>query len=374
LRILFCVDSLATGGKERQAAELIKGLTRTPGFECLVVCLDDSDFFLAELAAAGVKVEFVLRRMRWDPTVFPRLYRIASRYRPDVIHTNGLVSTFYACPVASLLHAPLVNGSIRNAFSEGGIRWHLEKWFLTAADFRVANSCEGLRSRGFEKAAENVVIYNGFDFSRLGSQVASDLPSAGATAGTKVVGMVASFNKYKDYFTFIRTAQIISRRRKDVLFVAVGDGEKLEEHKALADGLETIRFLGKRRDVEQIIRTFDVGVLATFSEGLSNSIMEYMALAKPVVASDSGGTKELVINGETGLLVPPRNPNALADQIEFLLDHPAVATRMGAAGYARLRAEFSIEKMVGETVKLYRSAFDGRNGRASTELREKARV
>jgi glycosyltransferase involved in cell wall biosynthesis len=374
LRILFCIDSLATGGKERQAAELIKGLTRTPGFECLVVCLDASDFFLAELAAAGVKVEFVLRRMRWDPTVFPRLHRIASRYQPDVVHTNGLVSTFYALPVSNRLGAPLVNGSIRNAFSEGGIRWHLEKWFLNAADYRVANSCEGLRSRGFERATENVVIYNGFDFSRLERGVAGELPRAVAAAKTKVVGMVASFNKYKDYFTFVRTAQIISGRRKDVLFVTVGDGEKLEEHKKLADGLETVQFLGKRRDVEQVIRTFDIGVLSTFSEGLSNSIMEYMALAKPVVASDSGGTKELVVDGETGFLVPPRDPSALAGKIEFLLDHPDAAKRMGEAGYTRLRGEFSVEKMIAETVKLYRVAVDRRNGRASTELPEKARV
>ena len=165
--------------------------------------------------------------------------------------------------------------------------------------------------------------------------------------------MVAEFNRFKDYPTFVRAACKLSRRRKDVVFVAVGDGETLEASKKIAAGVEAIKFLGKRKDIIPLVATFDIGVLSTFTEGLSNSIMEYMALRKPVVATDGGGTRELVVDGETGFLVPPQNPDALAAKIAYLLDHPDIVSHMGKAGEAKLRREFSLTRMVEETVKLY---------------------
>jgi glycosyltransferase involved in cell wall biosynthesis len=168
--------------------------------------------------------------------------------------------------------------------------------------------------------------------------------------------MVAGFSKYKDYPTFLRAARELNGKRKDVVFVTVGDGEKLQACKELAGGVGSIRFLGRRKDVVDIVATFDIGVMSTYTEGISNSIMEYMALRKPVVATDGGGTRELVVDGETGFLVPPGDAAALASRIEYLLDHPDVAKRMGEAGEARLKREFSVTRMVAETVELYESA------------------
>ena len=136
----------------------------------------------------------------------------------------------------------------------------------------------------------------------------------------------------------------------------IGDGETLEASRREASGAEAIKFLGKKKNIEEIVATFDIGVLCTFVEGLSNSVMEYMALKKPVVATDGGGTRELVVDGETGLLVPPANPDAVAAKIEYLLDNPTIAKRLGEAGEARLRREFSITKMIEETIQLYKRA------------------
>ena len=151
--------------------------------------------------------------------------------------------------------------------------------------------------------------------------------------------------------------------RSDVVFVAVGDGETLQASKEMAAGVAAIKFLGQRKNVEEIVETFDVGVLSTFTEGISNSIMEYMALRKPVVATEGGGTKELVVDGETGFLVPPKNPDALAAKIEYLLDNPEIARHMGDAGEARLRRKFSTARMVEETVELYKLAVANAKGR-----------
>lgn len=358
MRVLICIDSLGAGGKERQTVELAKGLVRRTDIECSLICLESDVFYLDELAGLAIPVEFGLRRMRWDFGVFWRLYKVIRRHRPQLIHTLDMMSSFYVFPIARWMHIPVINASIKNAFPGGSFRWRLERLLLTLSDYRVANSYAGLHSRGFtEKERKNIVIYNGFDSTRVDRFLTNESSYLHVHAGTtKTVGMVAGFSRYKDYSTFIRVARELSTRRKEVVFVAVGDGETLEASRKMAAGLRAIRFLGKRKNVEEIVATFDIGVLATFTEGISNSLMEYMALRKPVVATDGGGTRELVVDGETGFLVPPQNPDALAAKIEYLLDNPDIARRMGEAGEARLRREFSIARMVEKTVKLYESA------------------
>jgi glycosyltransferase involved in cell wall biosynthesis len=356
LRVMVCIEGLGVGGKERQAVELIKGLTGRTDVECRVVCLETHDFYLDQLA--GLPVDFAKRRARWDMALFYQLYRAIRHYRPHVIHTNGLMSSFYTVPIARLMRIPLINGSIRNAFAARDIRWRMEKLLTKLSDYRVANSFAGLRSRGFAvDESRNVVIRNGFDFSRVEGLTSNECLGRDIPADRiKTVGMVAEFNRFKDYETFIQAARKSSGKRSDVVFLAVGNGETLETSKRMAAGVTTIKFLGERKNVEEIIATFDVGVLSTFTEGISNSIMEYMALRKPVVATDGGGTQEVVVHGETGFLVPARNPEALALKIEYLIDNPQIARRMGEAGEARLRREFSITRMIDETVKLYRLA------------------
>jgi glycosyltransferase involved in cell wall biosynthesis len=322
----------------------------------VVICMDDDDFYVPEVRKLPVRLEFLIRKKRWDPLIFYRLRRTVSTFRPHIIHTNSWMTSFYALPIAKLFSIKLINGSIRNAFSSGGMRWKLEKLLLHLSDYRLANSKAGLLSRGLTlDSPRNVVVYNGLDYSRIGN-LESIEPQNADTNKKKVVGMVAEFNRYKDYATFIDMARQVASRRRDVIFVAVGDGETLEASKAMAAGIADMKFLGKVRNIEPIVRTFDIGVLTTFTEGISNSIMEYMAFGKPVVATDGGGTRELITDGETGFLVPPKCPDILAAKIEYLLDNSEIARDMGVAGEAALRRRFSSERMVEETVALYKLA------------------
>jgi glycosyltransferase involved in cell wall biosynthesis len=95
-------------------------------------------------------------------------------------------------------------------------------------------------------------------------------------------------------------------------------------------------------------------------EGLSNSIMEYMALGLPVVCGDGGGNPELVLDGVTGFIVPPNDPGALAERLQYLRDHEAERRVMGAAGKARILGEFSVETMVDRMLRVYTEAMEGR--------------
>ena len=352
LRVLHLVDSLRVGGKERQAAELIKGLCSANAVDMMIVTMGEEQFYVPDIQKLGVPLVYLLRRLRWDPAVFPRLWRILRDFRPDIIHTNSEMAMSYAWPLARLSGIKLINGTIRNAFSGSGLRWQWHKLMLRLADACLANSKAGFASRGLPvEGAGQYVIYNGFDMERFESRSANESEGLGFDLqGRKLVGMVAEFSDYKDFPTFIRAAQEVLAQRKDVVFIAIGDGKNLDACKRMVSpNEECIWFLGERKDVEAFVQQMDIGVLCTFTEGISNSVMEYMAAGKPVVVTNGGGSSELVVNGETGFLVPPSNPRAVAEKLEVLLADAEKARKMGIAGRRRLESQFSLEQLVDGT-------------------------
>jgi glycosyltransferase involved in cell wall biosynthesis len=362
LRILHFIDSLRVGGKERQTVELLKGLSRLSSVESIVVTMGAEQFYVADIQRLGVPLFYLLRKVRWDPTVFPRLSRILRRFRPDIIHTNSEMAMSYAWPLARLRNIKLINGTIRNAFSGNGLRWRWHKLMLDLADARAANSKAGFASRGIRHDGPgNYVIYNGFDLDRFETRAALRSEGLGFDVkGRKVVGMVAEFSDYKDFSTFIRAAQEILAQRRDIIFVAVGDGKNLDVCRCMPSaGEESIRFLGERKDVEALVQQMDIGVLCTFTEGISNSVMEYMAAGKPVVVTNGGGSSELVVDGETGFLVAPSNPRAVAEKLELLLADAEKAREMGIAGRQRLESQFSLEQLVERNVRMYQEVLNG---------------
>lgn len=362
LRILHFVDSLRVGGKERQTAELVKGLCRLTSVESLVVTMGAEQFYVADIQKLGVSVCYLLRRVRWDPTIFSRLWHLMQQFRPDIIHTNSEMTMTYAWPLARLMGVKIVNGTIRNAFSGSGLRWRWHKLMLHLADARVANSKAGFTSRGIpHDGPRNYVIYNGLDLERFESRALHNGEKLGFHAnGCKVVGMVAEFSDYKDFQTFIRAAQDVSARRQDVVFLAVGDGKNLDACKSMVSTNEkSIFFVGKRKDVEALVQQIDIGVLCTFTEGISNSVMEYMAAGKPVVVTNGGGSSELVADGITGFLVPPAQPLAVAEKIELLAGDSVKARLMGLAGRKRIEKRFSIKQMTDATIRMYRETLAG---------------
>jgi glycosyltransferase involved in cell wall biosynthesis len=361
LRVLHLVDSLRVGGKERQTVELLKGLCWFSSVQSMVVTMGAEQFYVADIQKLGIPLCYLLRKVRWDPMVFPKLWSILRRFRPHIIHTNSEMAMSYAWPLAGLMGVKLINGTIRNAFSGSGLRWQWHKVMLHLADARVANSKAGFASRGIRHDRPgNYVIHNGFDLRRFESRASSGDEKLGFDAnGRKVVGMVAEFSDYKDFSTFIRAAQELLARRRNVTFVAIGGGKNLEACKRMVSTTEkSILFLGERKDVEALVRRMDVGVLCTFTEGISNSVMEYMAAAKPVVVTDGGGSGELIVDGENGFLVPPSSPRAIAEKLELLLADSEKAQEMGLAGRRRLERQFSLEQLAERNVQMYRAVLN----------------
>jgi len=357
LRILYLVDSLRVGGKERQICELVKGFGGSGSVQSIVVTMGTEQFYVSEVQK-HVPLFYLVRRVRWDPTVFLRLLRVLRRFRPHIIYTNSEMAMSYAWPLARLMGIKIINATIRNAFSGRGLRWQWHRLMLAIADARIGNSQAGFLSRGLHyDSPGNYVIYNGIDMSRFRRRDADRAKTLGFNAGKrKIVGMVAEFSDYKDFQTFIRAAQVVLQRRDDVVFLAVGGGKNLNACKGLASPeKQRIRFLGERQDVDLLVQQMDIGVLCTFTEGIPNSVMEFMAAGKPVIVTDGGGSRELVMDGVNGFLVPASDPIAVADKIELLLSNDNRAVQMGTAGLERIEGRFSLQALTENSLHVYQA-------------------
>jgi glycosyltransferase involved in cell wall biosynthesis len=171
-------------------------------------------------------------------------------------------------------------------------------------------------------------------------------------SGLPVIFTPARLHLQKGHRYLLEAAALVP----EALFVFAGDGEerkRLEEQTRALGIQQRVRFLGNRSDVPELLACCDLFVLPSLNEGLPLALLEAMAAGKPVIATAIGGTKEVVTNGSTGLLVPPANSRDLAVAIRLLLSDRALADRMGAAGRQHVSAHFSSDAMVEQTIRVY---------------------
>jgi len=354
LKILFIVDSLGPGGRERRSVQLLKALDKISYLNCNLIVLSNVIFY-TEIYNLDININIFERKTKKDISILYKIYKLCRSWKPDIIHTWGSMSAVYACPVTKFMKIKFINTMIADApdklYRKIFFRSRLTFPF---SDIIQANSYAGLKAYNVKK--KGCVIYNGFDFKRLDSVKDPDLIRKKYNINCKyIVGMVASFSDYKDYGSYIIAANNILSKRNDITFICVGDGKRIDIIKKIVDNRVGIIFTGRIEDVESVVNIFDVGVLSTYTEGISNSIMEYMALGKPVIATNGGGTKEIVIDGVTGFLMPEKSPSILEEKILYLINNRALRESMGYEGKKQIQEKFNIDIMVNRQIELYRN-------------------
>ena len=289
-----------------------------------------------------------------------KLSRVLKQMRPDVIHAHdphavALAATAIAIwsptPKPPLVAARRLEFRMaRNSFS---------RWKYSQVDRFIAN-CAAIRDRLVSDgiARSRITIVNeGVDVERI-----ARMPAADAHAefylphGSPVVGNVAALVPAKGHHHLIEAAALVVRDVPDARFVIVGDGELRGalERQIRDRHLERHVFLaGFRADALELTKGFDLFVMSSITEGMCTALVDAMAAGKAAVATAAGGIPEVLVDGETGYLVPPRDHRQLAERIVFLLTHDAARRRMGAAALERAREKFSVDRMVEEPAVVY---------------------
>jgi glycosyltransferase involved in cell wall biosynthesis len=355
-RILFFIGSFKGGGKERRLVELLSYLTRKDNYEIMVVVTDpDVDF----PAFHNLRVLYKIIPKKWkkgDLTIFFKFYKLCRQFKPHLIHTWGRIQSFYALPAVIGQRIPLLNGQITSA-PPNAARWSFNK-IIDRINFKfstviLSNSRAGIDA--YKPPLRKIkIIYNGISLNRFENLPTPDQVRSkyGITTPFAVV-MVATFSTNKDYKTFFSIAEKITTVRDDITFIAVGDSCRFKNvfkpFRGLVDRNPKIVLTGRITDVEAVVNSCTVGVLFSniekHGEGISNSIIEYMSLARPVMANDAGGTREIVHHNINGYLVTHQTENEIAALITELIDNPEKCNAFGKAGRKIIEEDFLIEKM-----------------------------
>ena len=368
IRLLNVVPTLLCGGTENHFMTLSRSLD-ADRFDVRFACLRRWGPFVAELTARKVPLtEYRVATFRSVNALVQqaKLAKYIRQQAVQIVHTYSFYGNVFAVPPARLV-APVVIASIRDRAPyltemQKRVQRHVCKW----ADCVLVNA-EAVKTwlvnDGYD-ASQIVVIPNGIDltpFKNTGDRMAMRR-SLGVGDGVRLVGVVSRLSRLKGIEDFIAAAAIIAARHDDVRFAIVGEQspikniEYLDELSALAARLgigDKVIFTGLRSDVPALMSAFDVSVMPSLNEALSNVLLESMAAGAAVVATDVGGTSEALANGVNGLLVKPGDPASMAAAIERLLDDPALARGLGARAKQTISDRFSLDRMVAATESLY---------------------
>ncbi len=363
-RILFYIGSLLAGGKERRLLELLNYLKNNTQFEMVLVTTMDNVHYNGyyDLGIPMLALQKDGKKPQID--ILKKFYLLCKKIDPDLIHTWGSKQSFYSLPAVIGLKIPLVNSQIASAppyispFS-------LNTW-ITRVNFYfssriLANSNAGVVSY-HPPLKKTRVIYNGISMNRFQNLPdKSEVKEKFEIKTPYLVIMSASFSVNKDHQLFLKIAEKITSIRDDISFIGIGahDINNPLYDNLVKNSIENprISFPGRINDVEALVNASDIGLLfsnaSKHGEGISNSVLEYMALAKPVIANDTGGTKELVIDQKTGYLITNQSIDEIIQLILDLIDNESKRNQFGEEGKKIAKHKFSIERMGSEFIQVY---------------------
>jgi glycosyltransferase involved in cell wall biosynthesis len=358
MKIVQIDAQLSWRGGEQQVLYLSQSL-HAHGYDNVIICQPHSALY-RRASEAHLPVHPLRVRHEMDLLAAWKLFRYLRRERIDILHmheSRGHTIGLFACASASHVRKVVSRRvdfePIRNVFS-------LWKYKLPHVQYlAVSEAVRQVMIKSGIPGSQVRTIHSGID-----PHLGDDVPVAEPLfpPGTRVVGTVGHLASHKGQCYLLEAARLLLRDEPKLGVVIVGTGSLRQALEAQAADLgiaEHIRFTGFRRDIPALIRGFEIFVFPSYLEGLGTSVLDAMALGKPVVATYAGGIPETVQDGVTGLLVPPRDPEALAHAIHYLLQHPELQVQFGKAGRRRVEQAFTAERMAQQTVQVYHQLMHG---------------
>ncbi len=371
-RLLVVTESLGVGGTESHLIRLLAPLA-SRGWNTTVYCITERGQRADQLEAAGVTV-VATPWPAYPPSRLPRnparvgvaanhLFWLIRRLRPHIAHFYLPGPYLVGAPLAIASGTPIKimsRRSLSNYRQRRPLLARIEPNLHRHMDAVIGNS----RAVVDELAAEGVssgklkLIYNGTETSKAFPERSEARRMLGLDPGALVGIIVANLISYKGHKDLIEgLARIAGSLPAGWRLLCAGRDQGLQaklETLARTRGIEAnVQFLGERNDVPTLLAAADYGVLSSWEEGFSNVILEAMAAGLPMVVTDVGGNPEAVMNEETGLIAPARNPDALGQAVLRRARDPELRQRLGAAGRLRVQQEFALDRCVDSHISLY---------------------
>ena len=359
MRVMQVIYSFGIGGSEIVARDIALNMRHDTVHS--VVALEFDGPLRQTLENEGVRTWVINRHP--DEYLGPmlRIWRAIRDFKPDVVHTHHLYQLFYTWPGALCTGARIVHTE-HECYS----LLEPKSCFRLRQLARFCKIVTGVNSETSSFLREKVgislhkvhTVANGINLNRYGHCRLSRV-ALGLTVNNLVVGIVARLDEVKDHPMLLRAFRIVAEKLPQASLLIIGDGPRRPQLEQLAGefGLgEKVRFLGARFDVPDLLSCIDVMVLSSRMEGLPLSILEAMAALKPVVATDVGGVSAVVRPGETGLLVPAGDSEAMALALISLLADSDKANQMGRNGRRLIEQNYDLEKTLSKYISLYEAA------------------
>ncbi len=372
VKVVHFLNSLVRGGVEQHVLLLVAHLDREQ-FDPVIVCPPAlADLLRPDLNGSDVRVVPLKIRSIFDIRDMARFVAFLRREKVDIVHAHLFNASRVSHFLAKLAGVGITieTNHVREGWRKGILKtWYaIDRFFGRFTDTVIAVSranAEYLsKVKGIEKkkikVVSNGIETRAFDSpnGRAGSSVRSRL---GIGPDVPLVTVIARLEPQKGHVYLLEAIPDIIRKHPETVFLLAGDGALKDELEATAAGLgieKNVVFAGFRRDVAALLKASTVFVLPSLWEGLPLVAVEASAAGVPVVATAVDGTPEVIKDGETGLLVPPKDPQALARAIISLLDEPETARNMGQNGAMFVRNNFDIERQVKETELIYKSSME----------------
>lgn len=358
MKIAFILDTFKGGGKERRCLQVIQGLNKA-GISDIQVVIINNDVAYKELYDTTATIEIIDRKNRGLSQIqtAKAIYGLLEQFHPDIVQAWGLMSAGVVLMVKPFLKFKFIASYVADNYKPQGVNGLINRLCNRVCVKIVSNSKAGLVAYG-TPSSKAVVIYNGFNESRFGNKIEKEAKKAELGIKTKyVVAMVATFWQTKDWQCYIDTAKLMLRQRNDITFLAVGTGPQWDFFNEQVEEEERafIKMLGRRDDVDEIYQICDLTVLCSKNgEGVSNAIMESMAWGVPAIASNSGGTPEIIEDNVNGKLINEQTPNGVSALITSLLKYPDALSQMSVNAYNTIQERFLLHRMTDDYLELYK--------------------
>ena len=349
MRLSYILDAFGGGGKERRCLQVIQGLNKQ-GVNDIQVVIVNNDVAYKELYETTAKIDIIDRKNRrlGQIQTAKALYTLLKDFQPDIVQAWGLMSAGVVLLVKPFMKFKFLASYVADCDSPYGLEGMINKICNHVCVKIISNSKAGLKAYG-TPVSKAVVIYNGFNESRYNNRIDKEKKKKELGISTPfVVAMVAVFRLEKDWRCYIDAAKKIVMQRHDITFLAVGTGPQWDYYNAQISDDERgyIKMLGRRDDVDEIFQVCDLSVLtSTHGEGVSNSIMESMAWGVPVIATNKGGTPEIIENEVNGRLIDVQTLERVSALITELIDQLDVLAKMRKKAIRTVKDKFLLEKM-----------------------------